>query len=193
MKSDDLQLTDEEQNLYEILLGLKTKLDNRTMELYTRINPLAENLIDWHEKGERFAGPGSIIYDSATLIGDVNIGECAWIGEGCMVDGSGGLTLGDHVVLACGVHIYTHDTVKWALSGGLAEYKRAAVTVGNNVFIGAQSVVTCGVTIGDHVLVCANATVTEDVESYSIVAGTPAKPIGRVVVDGAQVYFDYFE
>ena len=193
MGVDDLNLTDEELNLLNTLQGLKQKLDDGTFQSYRRINPFAENLIDWHEKGERFAGAGSVIYDSATLIGDVKIGEHAWIGEGCMVDGSGGLEIGDHVVLACGVHIYTHDTVKWALSGGLADYKRAPVTIGDCVFVGAQAVITCGVTIGSHVLVCANATVTEDVESFSIVAGTPARKIGSVIVDGAQVTFEYFE
>ena len=193
MGVDDLNLTDEELNLLNTLQGLKQKLDDGTFQSYRRINPFAENLIDWHEKGERFAGAGSVIYDSATLIGDVKIGEHAWIGEGCMVDGSGGLEIGDHVVLACGVHIYTHDTVKWALSGGLADYKRAPVTIGDCVFVGAQAVITCGVTIGSHVLVCANATVTEDVESFSIVAGTPARKIGSVFVDGAQVTFEYFE
>ena len=193
MGVDDLNLTDEELNLLNTLQGLKQKLDDGTFQSYRRINPFAENLIDWHEKGERFAGAGSVIYDSATLIGDVKIGEHAWIGEGCMVDGSGGLEIGDHVVLACGVHIYTHDTVKWALSGGLADYKHAPVTIGDCVFVGAQAVITCGVTIGSHVLVCANATVTEDVESFSIVAGTPARKIGSVIVDGAQVTFEYFE
>jgi len=193
MNLDGLDLSSEELELLETLRSLKSKLDERTLDRYKRINPFQENLIDWHEKGERYAGAGSVIYESATLMGDVQIGNHAWIGEGCLVDGSGGLTMGDHVVLACGVHIYTHDTVKWALSGGLAEYNHAPVSIGSNVFVGAQSVITCGVNIGDHVLVCANATVTEDVPSYSIVAGTPARVIGTVEVDGADVRLNYGE
>ncbi|MBR0403975.1 MAG: acyltransferase [Eggerthellaceae bacterium] len=185
-------LTDEERDTLEKIVALKKKLDEYTQSSYNRTNPFAENLIDWHEKGEAFAGEGSVIYDSATLIGDVSIGEHAWIGEGCLVDGSGGLTLGDYVVLACGVHIYTHDTVKWALSGGQAEYRQSPVSIGSNVFIGAQSVITCGVTIGDHVLVCANSTVTGDVASNSIVAGSPARTIGEVIVDGPNVELSYY-
>ena len=191
MNVDGLNLTAEELKLFETLKSLKGKLDQGTLDRYRRINPFQENIIDWHEKGERYAGAGSVIYESATIMGDVRIGENAWIGEGCLVDGSGGLTIGNHVVLACGVHIYTHDTVKWALSGGLAQYKHAPVTIGDNVFVGAQSVITCGVDIGSHVLVCANATVTESVPSYSIVAGTPARIIGSVEVDGADVRLSY--
>lgn len=191
MNYEDLELTEEEQKLLATLASVKEKLDQRTLSRYSRINPFAENLIDWHEKGERFAKEGTVIYDSATLIGNPSIGAHCWIGEGCMVDGSGGLEIGDYVVLSCGVHIYTHDTVKWALSGGAAEYKRAPVRVGNCVFVGAQSVITCGVTIGDHVLVGANATVVQDVPSYTIVAGTPAKPIGRVVVENGEVSYEY--
>lgn len=193
MDLSELELSDDERHLLDTLTSLREKLDGLSYARYKRINPLNENIVDWREKGARFAGPDSVIYESATLIGDVTIGAHAWIGEGCMVDGSGGLTMGDHVVLACGVHIYTHDTVKWALSGGLAAYHHAPVRIGNCVFIGAQAVVTSGVTIGDHVLVCANATVTADVPPYSIVAGTPARRIGEVIVDGADVEFRYFE
>lgn len=187
------ELNEDDLHLLASLRSLKKKLDAQTLGQYKRINPFAENLIDWHEKGETFAKSGSVIYDSVTIIGDVTIGEHAWIGEGCLIDGSGGLIAGDYVVIASGVHIYTHDTVKWALSGGKAEYNRAPVTIGSNVFIGAQSVITCGVSIGDHVLVCANATVTNDVESNTIVAGTPARPVGRVVIDGDSVELKYFK
>ena len=193
MNIDDLGLDSDERKLLVTLQSLKSKLDAHTLSRYRRVNPLAENLIDWHEKGEQYAGPESVIYDSATLIGDVAIGDHVWIGEGCMVDGSGGLEIGNHVVLACGVHVYTHDTVKWALTGGLASYKHAPVSIGDCVFVGAQAVIACGVKVGEHALICANATVTKDVPPYAIVAGTPARVIGTVMVDGANVELKYHD
>ncbi len=185
-------ISDSSMELLSQLKELRSELDAHTLENYKRINPLAENLCDWNEKGERYGKEGTTIYDSATLIGDVEIGAHCWIGLNTLLDGSGGLTIGDYVVVASGVHIYSHDTVKWALSEGKHAYEHAPVTIGNCVFVGAQSVIVRGVTIGEHSLICANSTVLKDVLPYSIVAGTPAKVIGEVVVSNDQVELNYF-
>ena len=52
-----------------------------------------------------------------------------------------------------------------------------AIKIGNDVWIGTQSIILSGVTIGDGAVIAANSTVTSDVPAYSIVAGTPAKVI----------------
>jgi acetyltransferase-like isoleucine patch superfamily enzyme len=64
---------------------------------------------------------------------------------------------------------------------------RAPTTIGDRVFIGANAVVNMGVTVGAEAVVAAGAVVTTDVASRTVVAGVPARPIGRVVVDGADV------
>jgi acetyltransferase-like isoleucine patch superfamily enzyme len=51
--------------------------------------------------------------------------------------------------------------------------------IGRDVWIGSNAVVMCGVTIGDGAIVAAGAIVTKDVEPLVIVAGVPAKVIGR--------------
>ena len=86
----------------------------------------------------------------------------------------------------------THDSVRWALSGGKVPYEYAPVRIGNNGFIAIKSMITKGVTIGDHCLIAAVAIVTQDIPSYSIAAGVPARIIGRVKVDGDQVELEYF-
>ena len=53
--------------------------------------------------------------------------------------------------------------------------KIGRVNIGNNVFIGAESVVLPNVTIGDNVVIGANSTVTKDIPSNSVYAGNPAK------------------
>jgi acetyltransferase-like isoleucine patch superfamily enzyme len=51
---------------------------------------------------------------------DVTVGKNCWIGPNVILDGSGGgLFIGDYVDISAGVHIYTHDTVKRAISGAL--------------------------------------------------------------------------
>ena len=60
----------------------------------------------------------------------------------------------------------------------LAEVMQKAISIGNDVWIGARSIVLTGVTIGDGVVVGAGSIVTKSVPSNTIVAGNPAKMIG---------------
>ncbi|RAI93600.1 transferase family hexapeptide repeat protein [Paenibacillus pabuli] len=51
--------------------------------------------------------------------------------------------------------------------------------MGNDVWIGQNVTIMPGVTIGDGAIVASNATVTKDIEPYTIVGGNPVKPIKR--------------
>ena len=124
----------------------------------------------------------------AWIIGAPDIGEGTWIGPFTVIDGSGGLRIGRGCDVSCGVHIYTHSTVKRCVSGRVyGTVDRAPVVIGDHVFLGANAVVMMGVTIGDRAVVAAGAVVTADVAPHSIVGGVPARPIGRVELDGADV------
>ena len=50
--------------------------------------------------------------------------------------------------------------------------------------IGANATIVCGITIGEYAMVAAGAVVTKDVPDFALVAGVPAKQIGRVQEDG---------
>jgi acetyltransferase-like isoleucine patch superfamily enzyme len=174
------------QKLRGDLRELHDALRAETYARYQRINPFAEDLFDWKERGAFWLGEDKnvTIYNSATLIGDVSIGENTWVGPNCLLDGSGGLTIGRFCSLASGAQLLTHDTVKWALSGGKAEYEYAPTRIGDCCFIGTYAVITKGVTIGEHSLLGAGCVVTqENVPAYSVVAGVPAKIIGKVAID----------
>ena len=84
------------------------------------------------------------------------------------------IEIGDNVTIAPRVHILAHDA---STKQFLGYTKIGRVTIGNNVFIGAESVVLPGVTIGNNVIVGANSTVTKDIPDNVVVAGTPAKII----------------
>ncbi len=60
-----------------------------------------------------------------------------------------GLEIGDNCSISAGVQIYTHDTVKWAISGGVEQAERAPVRIGSNCYIVLNTVVSKGVSIGD--------------------------------------------
>ena len=95
------------------------------------------------------------------------------------------LKIGNHVRITEGVKILTHD-YSWSVlkhyssetvrSGGILGSQRA-LEIGNNVFIGMNAVITCGVTIGDNVIIGAGSVVTKNCESDGVYAGVPAKRI----------------
>ena len=75
------------------------------------------------------------------------------------------------------MQIYSHHTVRWAVSGGRAEYERAPVRIGDGTWVGARAMILPGVTIGKRVVVAAGSVVTRDVPDDSLVAGNPARVI----------------
>ena len=180
-----MDLTDDEKTLLNGLRGLHSKMRDFTRVNYRRINPSNEDFFPWKERGAYWLGEDKnvTIYNSATLIGDVEIGHNCWIGPFTLLDGGAGLKIGDFCSIATGVQIVTHDTVRWSLSGGKCSYEYAPVTIGRCCFIGTHAVITKGVSIGEHCLIGAGAIVTKDVPPFSIVGGVPAKIIGRVVLD----------
>ena len=84
------------------------------------------------------------------------------------------IELGKNVTIAPRAHILCHDA---STKRFLGYTKIGRVTIGNNVFIGAESVILPGVTIGNNVIIGANSTVTHDVPDNLVVAGTPARTI----------------
>ena len=82
------------------------------------------------------------------------------------------IEIGDNVTIAPRVHVLAHDA---STKQFLGYAKIGRVTIGNNVFIGAESVILPGVTIGSNVIIGANSTVTKDIPDNTVVAGTPAK------------------
>jgi acetyltransferase-like isoleucine patch superfamily enzyme len=182
-------------NLHKELVELKKILDDQTQEKYKRINPFSENLIDWKDKAKQWFGEDKniTIYDSTTLVGDIKIGENTWIGPFCSLDGSGGLKIGKNCSISAGTHIQTHDAAKWSLSGAKSDYEYKPVKIGNNCFIGVNCVIVAGVSIGTRCLVAAGSVVTKNFDKSTIVAGVPAKEIGKVLLIEGSIKFEYFK
>lgn len=150
---------------------------------WDRVLPLGDALGDRWEKA-RFLGfgEGASIYDSALVIGDVRVGEKTWIGPNCVLDGSGGLTIGATCSISAGVQIYSHDTVDWAVSGGIASYRKQSTEIGDHVYVGPNTVIAAGSHIGACSIVGALSFVKGKLPPNTLAVGTPAKVIGRVEI-----------
>lgn len=179
--SDDETLAAQMRSVYEALRG-----DMRAK--WKRDLPFDELLFDrWTRAASLGFGADASIYHHSYVYGDVQVGEHTWVGPLTILDGSGGIRIGRYCSISAGVQIYSHDTVRWALSGGACEYERSAVSIGDCCYIGPQTVVSRGVTIGDHVVVGACSFVNRDIPLRAVAAGVPCRVIGRVVGDGADV------
>ncbi len=150
---------------------------------FNRVLPSNELFTDRWEKA-RFLGfgKGVSIYDSATVLGDVTVGKNTWIGPYTILDGSGGLLIGENCSISAGVHLYSHDSVQWAVTGGKKSYEYARTVIGDNCFIGANSVIAKGVTLQTGTIVGANSFVNKSFESGVKIAGNPAMEIGSTGV-----------
>ncbi len=82
------------------------------------------------------------------------------------------IEIGDNVTMAPRVHVLCHDA---STKTFLNYTKIGRVTIGNNVFIGAESVIMPGVNIGNNVIIGANSTVTHDIPDGMVAVGCPAK------------------
>lgn len=113
-------------------------------------------------------------------VGDVLIGDHTRIGLHNTIIGP--VRIGSHVNLAQGITVTAlnhnfDDTNKRIDEQGVST---KAVTIEDDVWIGANAVILPGVTIGNHCVVAAGAVVTKDVPPHSLVAGVPAKVIKQI-------------
>jgi len=101
--------------------------------------------------------------------------RCAFMGEVIIDPGHCWLIeVGNDVTLAPRVHILAHDA---STKRQLGYTRIAEVKIGNNVFIGAGSIILPGVHIGDDVIIGAGSIVSRDIPSNSVAVGNPCKVI----------------
>lgn len=123
-------------------------------------------------------GWGSAIYRNVDLRSPYRIivGEHTNINKRCVIDGRGGVTIGNNVDIAQEVNIWTeqHDY-------NSPSYKsiESRVVIEDYVWIASRATILPGVTIGRGAVVATGAVVTKDIPPLAIVAGVPARIIGK--------------
>jgi acetyltransferase-like isoleucine patch superfamily enzyme len=133
-------------------------------------------------------GPESLVMKNAILHvynfrelphAGITIGARSLVGEGCVLRGQGGITLGDDVYLGTLVqllavnHIFADTTRPISQQGITAQ----GITVADGAWIGSGAILLDGVQVGRNAVVGAGAVVTRDVPAYSVVVGNPARVV----------------
>ncbi len=123
----------------------------------------------------RSCGKKLCVKNRAEISPNSSVGYDSELGTRCMVQAN--VTLGDHVIMGPDVKIYSRNHKSDRLDIPIQKQGKHYLNteVGNDVWIGANVIITAGVTIGSHVIIAAGAVVTKDVADYSVVGGVPAK------------------
>jgi acetyltransferase-like isoleucine patch superfamily enzyme len=91
------------------------------------------------------------------------------------------IEIGNHVTITQNVNFSTHDGAVWVFRNQFPEIELfGRIKIGTNVFIGMNSTILFNTEIGDNSIVAAGSVVKGKFQSNSIIAGVPAKCIGKV-------------
>ncbi|MEJ2600885.1 MAG: acyltransferase [Anaerolineales bacterium] len=112
----------------------------------------------------------------------IKIGRNSLVGEYSVIRGQGGVTIGDRVytspftqIIAVN-HVFDDPERPFVDQGITAQ----GIVIEDDVWLGANAVITDGVHIGKGAVVAAGAVVTKDVPAHTVVAGVPARPIKKI-------------
>ncbi|SCX02952.1 UDP-2-acetamido-3-amino-2,3-dideoxy-glucuronate N-acetyltransferase [Lachnospiraceae bacterium YSD2013] len=125
---------------------------------------------------------GAIIGENCSLGQNVNVSNNVTIGNECKIQNN--VSIYEGVELEAGVFcgpscVFTNDlTPRARYPKGHDNYKKTLVKEGAT--IGANATIVCGHTVGKCAMIAAGAVVTKDVPDYTLVAGVPARAVGRV-------------
>ncbi|MEI9427894.1 DapH/DapD/GlmU-related protein [Mesorhizobium sp. Cs1299R1N3] len=150
-----------------------------------RIHPTAEM------KGcklGRYASIGERVVLREVIVGDFSYFErhaeaiYTTIGKFCSIAANSRINALEHPIERLTQHKVSYrpnEYFRWlGVDAAFRDRRRSkAVTIGNDVWVGHGAVILPGIAIGNGAVIGANAVVTRDVPSYTIVAGVPAKPV----------------
>jgi acetyltransferase-like isoleucine patch superfamily enzyme len=144
----------------------------------------ADKILTDHERAIYYGLPkGCRMRENTKIISPEKLkcGEHVWIGEGAVLDASGGLEIGDHTSIGLSVFIWTHTSYKANLE--MSNYpnsdliERLPTKIGKGVFIAGPSVISHGVTLGDRTVVMPMSFVAKSFDGDCVIGGNPARII----------------
>lgn len=118
----------------------------------------------------------------------IHVGKNFFANYNCTILDVAKVKIGDNVMFAPNVSIYTAGHPLHPVSRNSGFEYGIAVTIGDNVWIGGNVVITPGVTIGDNVVIGAGSVVTKDIPANVVAAGNPCRVI-REISDADKKYY----
>lgn len=128
------------------------------------------------------------VYRHVLLLGRIRIGRGSSISNNCCLNGaSAGITLGRQVMIASGCCVVAFEHGMSLGEGPMIKqpWAESPITIGDDVWIGANCTIAHGVTIGSGAVIGANSFVNQDVPALAIAAGAPARVLRYRTTAGA--------
>lgn len=122
----------------------------------------------------------------------IELGENFFANYNCTILDSGGVTIGNHVMFAPNVSLYTvnHPLDPELRKDGWEQAR--PIVIGNNVWVGGNVVILSGVTIGDNTVIGAGSVVTKDIPANSLALGNPCKVVRNITEQDRENYYRTF-
>lgn len=119
---------------------------------------------------------------------NIEIGENFFANHNCVILDAAKVTFGDYVFIApnCGFYTAGHPLDAEQRNEGL-EYAKPIV-IGNNVWIGGNTVILPGVTIGDNCVIGAGSVVNKDIPSHMLAVGNPCRVVREITEQDKMKY-----
>ncbi len=160
------------------------KLNNMDRSDFSGINTLVRELFGKADESTFLNPPFFCDYGS-----NIFVGKNCFINYNCTILDNGKVRMGDNCMLAPNVSIYTAGHALYPDSRNLGYEYGIDVTIGNNVWIGGNTVILPGINIGDNVVIGAGSVVTKDIPAWSFAAGNPCKVIRKITEEDKEFYY----
>ena len=120
---------------------------------------------------------------------NIQVGKNFFANYNCMIIDVARVRIGDNCQMAHNVAIYTAGHPIHPVSrNSMYEYGKE-VTIGDNVWIGGNTVICPGVHIGDNVVIGAGSVVTKDIPDWTVAAGNPCRVLRQITEDDRRKLF----
>ena len=120
---------------------------------------------------------------------NIEVGKNTFINYTCTIIDVGKVVIGDYCQIAPNVSIYTAGHPVHPAARNTAYEYGIDITIGNNVWIGGNSVIMPGIHIGDNVVIGAGSIVTKDIPAWTVAAGNPCRVIRKITEDDRYTYY----
>ena len=120
---------------------------------------------------------------------NIEVGKNFFANYNCTIIDVAKVTIGDNCQMAPNVAIYTAGHPVHPASRNTAYEYGIEVTIGDNVWLGGNTVIVPGVHIGSNTVIGAGSVVTKDIPDWVIAAGNPCKVIRKITEEDRKFYF----
>lgn len=120
---------------------------------------------------------------------NIEVGKNFFVNYNCTILDVGKVVIGDNVMFAPNVSIYTAGHPVHPDSRNTGYEYGIAITIGDNVWIGGNVIINPGVTIGNNVVIGAGSIVTKDIPDNVIAVGSPCKVIREITEADRKYYY----